>query len=126
TTLLPEQCQNRLRFTVIGTQGVAELVFPTGWPGPARLTRQDETGAARQQTWPEWNPWYPVVEVFEAALAGRPDSSLSWQTAVRSLELDDAVRRSAQRRRVSVLEYPEATEEAGFKGTMTLVGCSLL
>jgi len=27
---------------------------------------------------------------------------------------------------VSVLEYPEATEEAGFKGTMTLVGCATL
>jgi hypothetical protein len=42
------------------------------------------------------------------------------------LELDDAVRRSMERGRVSTLEYPEATEEAGFKGTMTLVGCGLL
>jgi hypothetical protein len=25
-----------------------------------------------------------------------------------------------------LLEYPEATEEVGFKGTMTLVGCGVL
>ena len=42
------------------------------------------------------------------------------------LELDDAVRRSIERRRTSVLEYQEASEETGFKGTMTLVGCGLI
>jgi predicted dehydrogenase len=51
---------------------------------------------------------------------------LTWQTAIRCLELDDAARRSLERRRISTLEYPEATEEVGFKGTMTLVGCGLL
>ena len=30
--------------------------------------------------------------------------------------MDDAVRRSVERRRISTLEYPEASEEAGFKG----------
>jgi len=42
------------------------------------------------------------------------------------LELDDAVRRSLRYRRVSTLEYQEASEEVGFKGTMTLVGCAIL
>ena len=42
------------------------------------------------------------------------------------MELDDAAKRSVRRRRVSTLEYPEASEEVGFKGTMTLVGCALL
>jgi hypothetical protein len=51
---------------------------------------------------------------------------LSWQDEIRCLELDDAARRSVARRRVTVLEYQEATEEAGFKGTMTLVGCSMI
>jgi predicted dehydrogenase len=51
---------------------------------------------------------------------------LSWQDAVRQLELDDAARRSVEKRRASALDYQEATEEAGFKGTMTLVGCGLL
>ncbi len=54
------------------------------------------------------------------------DPRLSWQDAIRSLELDDAVRRSIGRRRASLLEYPEASEEVGFKGTMTLIGCGLL
>ena len=30
------------------------------------------------------------------------------------------------KRRASALEYQEASEEAGFKGTMTLLGCGLL
>ncbi len=50
----------------------------------------------------------------------------TWQDAIRCLELDDAARRSVARRRASTLEYQEATEEASFKGTMTLAGCSLL
>src|SRR5205085_2826588 len=56
----------------------------------------------------------------------RRSKRLTWQTAIRCLELDDATRRSVERRRVSALEYPEASEEVGFKGTMTLVGCALL
>ena len=64
---------------------------------------------------------------FEAALAGGgAEAQSSWQEEVRCLELDDAVRRSVARRRASTLEYPEATEEVGFKGTMTLVGCGVL
>ncbi len=51
---------------------------------------------------------------------------VAWQSAIRALELDDAVRRSVEKRRVSSLEYPEASEEVGFKGTMTLAGCGLL
>jgi hypothetical protein len=51
---------------------------------------------------------------------------LTWQDEVRCLELDDAARRSAERRRATALEYPEPTEEAGVKGTMTLAGCALL
>jgi hypothetical protein len=45
---------------------------------------------------------------------------------VRSLELDDAARRSVEKRRGSLLEYQEASETVGFKGTMTLVGCGLV
>jgi len=52
--------------------------------------------------------------------------SVTWQDTVRSLELDDAARRSVERRRFSSLEYPEANEEVGFKGTMTLAGCGLI
>jgi len=136
-TLLPGQHESYLRLTAVGSYSRAELLFTSGWPGPAQLRWQDENGTPHEEAWDAWNPWPPLVEEFEQALAsrnattGRQDIGqdkglLGWQTAVRALELDDAVRRSVQRRRVSVLEYPEATEEAGFKGTMTLVGCATL
>jgi predicted dehydrogenase len=123
-SFLQWQPQAWQRFAVLSSFGRAELLFPTGWPGPAVLREPDETGEVQETTWETWNPWPALVEVFEAALRGR--TALTWQTAVRSLELDDAVRRSVARRRVSPLEYPEATEEVGFKGTMTLTGCGLL
>jgi hypothetical protein len=83
----------------------------------------------------------PIAEQFKRAVvelpqlpralpgAGRPvdnPSVLNWMDEVRALELDDAARRSVERRRVSTLDYQEASEEVGFKGTMTLVGCGLL
>jgi predicted dehydrogenase len=136
---LPNQAEERRRLTVIGSFSRAVLTFPEGWPGPAQLVWQDATGELREENWETWNPWPVLVEAFEAALsrrvrAGSADSQgvglprlpLSWQQEIRSLELDDAVRRSVQRRRVSTLEYPEATEEVGFKGTMTLTGCAIL
>jgi predicted dehydrogenase len=129
------------RLSWIGSYSRADLVFPLGWPGAARLCWQDETGSLREEAWEAWNPWLPLVEIFETAVASAGQSAayqerdgsersapalLSWQTAIRSLELNDAARRSVERRRVSTLEYPEPTEEVGFKGTMTLVGCGLL
>jgi predicted dehydrogenase len=119
----------------------------------ATLRRYNEQGVEQREAWQAESPWLPVLEVFEAAVTSQlaqpavePESSaaeqidhahlpaqaslepdaLTWQTAIRSQELDDAVRRSVERGRTSTLEYPEATEEAGFKGTMTLVGCGLL
>jgi hypothetical protein len=65
----------------------------------------------------------PVAEKVGDAAAQIP---LGWQDAVRCLELDDAARRSVEKRRASSLEYQEVTEEAGFKGTMTLVGSLVL
>jgi hypothetical protein len=131
---LPGQTEARWHVAVIGNYGRAEVVFPQGWPGPASLLWQPDGAEACAEHWPIWNPWPALVEVFEETVSlgarrsipeARP-AGLTWQTAVRCLELDDAVRRSMERGRVSTLEYPEATEEAGFKGTMTLVGCGLL
>jgi hypothetical protein len=82
-----------------------------------------------------------IAQRFEAAIAELPHlpraapgagrsvadpGVLSWMDEVRALELDDAARRSVERRRASTLDYQEASEEVGFKGTMTLVGCGLL
>jgi predicted dehydrogenase len=170
--LLPGEREARAGFAVVGPSGRAELTFPEGWPGPARLRWRDAAGHPHGASWPAWDPWTPLVEVFEAALAESPGlpsekpaprddlgsppaaegdtriearraavngpsppssapvslahAPLTWQDEIRLLELDDAARRSVERRRANTLEYPEATEEVGFKGTMTLVGCSVL
>jgi predicted dehydrogenase len=146
-TLVPGQPAPWRRLAVVGSAGRAELLFPLGWQGPAFLEWRDEGGETREEYWERWGPWPALVEAFESALrrpavpgplreavtAGAPvprapvaGGPLSWQDEVRCLELDDAARRSVGRRRSSLLEYPEATEEAGFKGTMTLAGCGLL
>jgi predicted dehydrogenase len=166
--LVPYHPEPRWRLAVLGRYDRAELVFPEGCPGPARLTWHDDSGAAHEEHWETWNPWPALVEAFEAALLARhpararsaaarqpqlaaraaggeareavtanpPERGearpaaeappLTWQDEVRSLELDDAARRSVAKRRASALEHPEANEETGFKGTMTLVGCGLL
>lgn len=124
-TFLPAGPETEERLTVIGDLGRAELVFPVGGRGPAFLDWRDETGDLREESWDAWDPWPALVGRFEAAVAGAPGSP-SWLDAVRGLELDDAARRGVERRRSSVLEYQEASEEVGFKGTMTLVGCGLI
>lgn len=147
-TFFPLHQETRWRLAVISARGQAELTFPAGWPGFGRLTWRDISGAGGEETWEDWNPWPILVAVFEAAVANwaehaapagearplRPAVTLdpsiggrpSWRDEIRCLELDDAVRRSVERRRTSTLEYQEASEEVGFKGTMTLVGCGLL
>jgi predicted dehydrogenase len=124
-TYLPGQAESRWRLALVRSTGRATLEFPGGWPGPSRLTYTDERGEPRAEEWPAINPWAAVVEAFEQAVAGSA-TGLSWQDELRALELDDAARRSVERRRNSTLDYQEATEEVGFKGTMTLVGCGLL
>jgi hypothetical protein len=56
----------------------------------------------------------------------RTPPRLGWEDELRALELDDAARRSIERGRSSILDLQETTEEATFKGTMTLVGCSMI
>lgn len=133
-TYLPLQAEARLRVAVVSRHGKAELVFPEGWPGPARLIYGDEQGQEQVEAWPAFDPWSALVEAFDLAVQNNAarnsqhavTSGVAWQDAIRALELDDAARRSAQRRRASTLEYQEVTEESSFKGTMTLVGCSML
>ncbi len=135
---LPNQAETRLRLALVQRHGRIELVFPHGYPGPATLRYVDDQGKEHEEHWQEWNPWAALVEVFEQKVVGTlrvpsvsdgtrsVPAALSWNDALRGLELDDAARRSLERRRASTLEYQEATEEASFKGTMTLVGCGLL
>lgn len=126
-TYLPGQAEARLRLALVNRRGRSELIFPEGFPGASFLTYVDDQGEARQERWEAFDPWEALVEEFERRLAQRRGPGLlSWQDAIRGLELDDAARRSLERRRPSTLDFQEATEEAGFKGTMTLVGCSMI
>lgn len=142
---LPHQAESRWRWTARKGYRRFELLFEQGWPGPARLTYTNEHGQGHEENWDTWNPWPAMVERFEDALGrwaasaivdqarhgpvhrrAASISPLQWQDAIRSLELDDAARRSVERRRASTLDFQEVSEEVGFKGTMTLVGCSLI
>lgn len=121
-TLLPDQ-RASWRLAVVGARGRAELTFPQGWNGPAWVEWRE--GERRQEEYFEpFDAWADLLERFEKAVEGSP--TLRWRDEVRCLELDDAARRSVERRRVGLMEYQEATEEVGFKGTMTMAGCGVL
>lgn len=85
--------------------------------------------------------WPKVVAEFDRAVAtltttprsepaagaqDEPDAKLSWRDEIRALELNDAAARSLAKRRSVLMEYQEGSEEVGFKGTMTLIGCGML
>ena len=140
-TYLPNQAAATLRVSLVTTTGRATLLFRHGWPGAAEWTSSDEMSQA--QTFEAFHPWAALLERFEQALEegllrkpqpGRPSDTcltktpplLGWQDELRCLELDDAARRSVERGRSNTLDLQETTEEATFKGTMTLVGCSLI
>lgn len=129
-TLLPSAQERHWRLTVVGDDKHAELLFEKGPCGSAVLICTDSGGTSQEERWEARNPWPALVAAFDAEVglisAGVASIRPGWQDAVRALELDDAAHRSLSRRRASTLEYPEATEEVGFKGTMTLVGCGIL
>jgi predicted dehydrogenase len=130
-SMVPRQSQPMWRLNLFGTAGRAELHFPLGDPGPAFLIWRDGDGQAHEEAWDAWDPWPLLVVQFEAAIDSFNKNAVkragvTWQDTIRCLELDDAARRSVERRRVSGMEYQEASEEVGFKGTMTLVGCALI
>jgi predicted dehydrogenase len=141
-TYLPNQSAAVCRFSLVTTTGRATLSFTQGWPGPAQGAFVDEEGMRPEEFVP-FHPWAALIERFEQAieeglvkrpLPGQPSDAcltktpptLGWQDELRALELDDAARRSVERGRSNTLDLQATTEEATFKGTMTLVGCSLI
>ncbi len=133
------------QMSLVGTANRTELVFPDGWPGRAELRQTNEAGQTTTETWEPFHPWAAMVEAFEATVKdgqarrqkiepGVTDDTnlasdrprLGWMDEIRALDLDDAARRSAQHHRAVSLDFQEATEEASFKGAMTLLGCGLL
>ena len=133
STYVPQAHDDSCRLRIDAERGAACLRFPGGWAKGSRLTWRAEDDIVHEENWASWSPWPALVSEFEANLARMEGKTMkveahdvSWLDATRCLELSDALRRSVQRRRASALEYQEATEEASFKGTMTLVGCGML
>jgi hypothetical protein len=140
---VPNQAEGRWSLSLVTPGGRATLSFAQGWPGHAQLTFTDEAGQQQTEKWESADPWLTFVAHFESLLArprekqaapGKVDdacltsipAALGWQDELRALELDDAARRSAESGRSSTLDVQEVTEETSFKGTMTLVGCTLI
>ncbi len=116
-------CRLRIR----GEHGEALLTCPDGWYGPARL-EYPGLGETRAETWDAWDPVPVWINQLHQALAGRPGHAANphWLDATRCLELFDAARRSAAKRRVVPMVYEEFTEVSTFKSAMTSIGCGLL
>ncbi len=142
-TYLPNQSEARWRLSLVTTTGRPTLLFAEGWPGPALWTFIDDGGQNRTEAFEPFHPWAGLIGRFEQAVqlasvkkrqvglpaeecVTKPPGILGWQDELRAMELDEAARRSAERGRSSSLDLQETNEEASFKGTMTLVGCSLI
>lgn len=125
-TFLPERKTNSFRMRALDTNEEIEWICPHGYRESAFVNWHNSEGELQEEYWQGWSPWSELLSVFEQTLAERSTSTLPWQSEIRCLELDDAARRSVKRGRSVQLEYPEASEEVNFKGTMTLVGCGLL
>jgi predicted dehydrogenase len=126
-----------------GTGGRAEIQVLPNRGTAARLRWWIKDHPPQEQAWDSIDRWQPLVKVFDAAIEEWRRSPVinpagseplrksvpaypSWQDEIRILEIEDAARRSIAHHRAVSLEFPEATEEAGFKGTMTLLGCGML
>ena len=71
--------------------------------------------------------WSALAQVLDSALSSANASPLlSWQDEIRALELDDALKRSVEKRRSSSMDYAEVNEEASARGTITLIGCGMI
>jgi hypothetical protein len=116
---LPGQREARLRLSAILADGVSVIesisVVDDDW---RRLVDNFDAAVARLRSSPRAAPG--------AGPTGTTCVNPSWLDEIRAAELDDAARRSIERRRAVTLDYQEVSEEVGFKGTMTLLGCGLL
>jgi Oxidoreductase family, NAD-binding Rossmann fold len=105
---------------------IAEMVerLLLGRPPETGITAPRAAVSARRMPAPA-DPGTALVEGDDASWTS-PAPRLGWTDAIRAIELDDAVRRSLRYRRAYQMDLQDASEEGNFKGTMTLVGCSML
>jgi len=105
-----------LRIFVVGPAETVELIGPDDG-GAARLRRVPQSGDAAEEKWDRWDRW--------AALVAQPER-VTWQDAIRAMELDEALRRSVEKRKSSDLEYGDTSPDTAGKGTLTLIGCGMI
>jgi predicted dehydrogenase len=116
---LPDQREPRIRITAHGPDGeLTSDPIQIGNDDWARLVERFEVAVARLRVTPRAAPG--------AGPAADSGDAPTWFDEIRAAELDDAARRSIERRRAVALEYQTVSEDVGFKGTMTLIGCGLL
>jgi hypothetical protein len=104
------------RLVAVGPAETAEIDGPDG-TGAARLRRVPCDGKSTDEKWDHWDRW--------AALGAHPER-VTWQDATRAMELEDAMRRSVEKRKSSDLEYGDTSQDAAGKGTITLIGCGMI
>jgi predicted dehydrogenase len=114
-TVLPGP-NSRQRIVAIGPMETLKLDGPDA-AGTARLRRIPSHGSSSEENWGAWDRW--------TALVSEPNR-VTWQDAIRSMELDDALLRSIEKRKASDLEYGDVTEDAAGKGKLTLIGCGMI
>ena len=120
-SMLPGSAEERFEFTATGPGGEVRLAGKS-WGGP--VTLHSSAGA---ETFPPWDGWAVLVSIVEAACASPAATSReNWQDEIHALELDDALKRSVEKRKAHSLEYRQVSEEVGSKGTMTLIGCGMI
>jgi predicted dehydrogenase len=109
-----------LTLKLVGSTGSAEADLSAGvlrWRGGAD---------GGEQKWESVDRWALLAEAVDTALTSPGSAALDWQDEIRALELQDALRRSVEKRRAMSLEYQEVSEEIGNKGTLTLIGCGVI
>lgn len=114
-----------LKVQVRGATGTAELTAPAGLTGPTTVKVTGANGPPHEESFAGWDRGLALADVAGALMSGAA-LPVTWTDATRCLELFDATRRSAKRRRVHVMEYEAATELGNFKSTMTAMGCGVL
>jgi Oxidoreductase family, NAD-binding Rossmann fold len=111
-----ERRQVGLRFVTVNGETHYDMLEVGGaWP---KMVAAFDRAVARLVETPRSEP--------AAGAREEPDAKISWRDEIRALELNDAAARSLAKRRSVLMEYQEASEEVGFKGTMTLIGCGML
>lgn len=115
---LSRQATDDFRFQVRGLDPTTKITVPDDSASWQKLIERFESAIDRLKSAPRVPPGSgPALDLRDG---------LGWHDEIRAAELNDLARRSIERRRAYTLDFQEATEEIGFKGTMTLVGCALL